>query len=117
MLSRTVEMAACVDQLNLPSLLSFEFILRRLQVIEEAHVLSPSMPSYDAAEHRMGEQHKKGAVLVFPKLAKQVATRVKAETELAKEKRLSREEKKLIGKKSGKGDKGTGRGDAEAAAS
>lgn len=84
----------------------FEHLLRRLQLIEEAHVLSPSTPSYDGAEHWMGTGRRKGGVLVFPELARHVATRVCEETEVAKERRKAREERRLApsgGKSDGKG--------------
>lgn len=105
-LSYAIELACTVDQLNVASLVCFEHLLRRLQLIEEAHILSPSAPSYDGAEHWMGAGRRKGGVLVFPELAKHVATRVREETEVAKERRKAREERRLAssgGKSRGKG--------------
>ena len=41
-LSQALEYAATIDQINVPSLLSLEYLLRRLQLIEEAHALAPT---------------------------------------------------------------------------
>ena len=57
LISHTIELAITVDQLNVASLVSFELMLRRLQLIEEAHSLTPGAPSYEGSEHWMGQQH------------------------------------------------------------
>ena len=87
-----------------------ELLLRRLQLIEEAHALSPSAPSYEGSEHWMGTGRRRGAVLVDPRLSKHVATRVKDETEVAKERRKAREERRLTKPSKPDRPKGDGKG-------
>ena len=50
-LSRILDSMACADQLNLPALQSAELICRRLQVIREAHRISPGQPDYSSADY------------------------------------------------------------------
>lgn len=109
-LSHCIELAATVDQLNVSSLLCCERLIRRVQLIEEAHVLAPHAPSYDGAEHWMGSGRRRGGALVFPALAKHVATRVRKETEVAKERRKAREERRMAPAKKCGGGKGGGGG-------
>eukprot|EP00973_Karenia_brevis_P090583 12403313-Karenia_brevis.AAC.1 len=45
-ITRVLESMLQVDQLNVPALQSAELLCRRMQVIEEAHRLSPSSPDY-----------------------------------------------------------------------
>lgn len=86
------------------SLIPFEFLVRRLQLIEEAH-------SYEGSEHWMGSGRRKGGVLVSPAFAKHVATRVREDTEVAKERRKAKEERRMA-----PGKKGGGKGGDDAAA-
>ena len=107
-ISHCVELASTVDQINIGSLACFEQLIRRLQLIEEAHVMSPANPSYDGAEHWLGNGRRKAGVLVFLQLARHVAGKVREETEVAKERRKAREERRLVpprGQKGGKKDK------------
>ena len=97
------------------SLSAFELLIRRLQFIEEAHLLTPGAPAYEAAEHWLGSGRKKGGVLINPQLAKHVAERVKDETAVFKERRKAREERVLTpaakkGKAGGKGAAASGGG-------
>ena len=103
-ISQVIETACTVDQLNVPSLLSFEHLVRRLQLIEEAHVLSPTSPSYEGSEHWLGTGRRRGGVLINPSLAKHVASRIRDETEVAKERRKACEEKRLVPNSKKKGD-------------
>jgi len=113
LLSSVIELAATVDQLNLSSLASFEMLVRRIQFIEEAHVISPQAPVYEAAEHWLGTGRKKGGVLISPLLAKHVADRVKDETAVSKERRKAREERVLNPKVKAKAKAGAGKGDSK----
>jgi hypothetical protein len=115
LLSQVIEAAATVDQLNVSSLVSFESLIRRLQFIEEAHAISPTAPSYEAAEHWMGSNRRKGGILINPALMKHVAEKVKDETSVAKERRKAKEERRLAPahKKKGGGKGGSGAGAAD----
>lgn len=94
-LSRILEAMACVDQLNLPALQGAELMCRRLQVIREAHRISPSAPDYSAADHFMGWRFRKGQQGVDSDLAAHVANELKAEAAISKEARKAREEANL----------------------
>ena len=91
-LSRVLESLACVDQLNLPALQGVELICRRLQVIREAHRISPGARDYSAADHFMGWKYRKSGSGVDSELAAHVANELKAEASIAKEARKAREE-------------------------
>ena len=91
-ISRVLESFACVDQLNLPALQGVELLCRRLQVIREAHRISPSSPDYSAADHFMGWKYRKSGQGVDSGLAQHVANELKAEASIAKEARKAREE-------------------------
>ena len=91
-LSRIFESMICVDQLNPSGLQSVELVVRRMQVIREAHRISPSAPDYSAADHFMGWKFKKQAQGVDASLAAHVANELKTEAAIAKEARKAREE-------------------------
>ena len=115
-LPRSIDLAASFDGLNMPNLACFEYLIRRMQLIEEAHVKCPEAPDYSASEHFMGTGDRPGGALVSPELNRHVAGRLKDESSIQKEKRLAREEKvaqKLTPKG---GPKGAGRGGADAGA-
>ena len=82
----------CVDQLNLPALLSGEYAVRRLQLIKEAYRLSPSAPDFSAADFFMGWGARRHGAVIDPNLAKHVAMQLKADAEIQKEARKAREE-------------------------
>ena len=94
-LSEAIEMLVCFDQVQVCNLAGCELLIRRLQLIEEAHVLSPGAPSYEGSEHWLGTGRRKGGVLVAPALAKHVAEKVRDEHAVAKERRKAREERRL----------------------
>ena len=66
--SSVIELAATVDQLNLAYLASLEVLFWRIQFIEEAHVVSPLAPLYEAAEHWLGIGRKEEGVPISPML-------------------------------------------------
>lgn len=76
-LSRIMEAMITVDQLNIGSLQSSELIMRRLQVIREAHRISPSAPDYSSADHFMGWKWKKATQGIDAGLAAHVAGELK----------------------------------------
>ena len=91
-LSRILESLVVVDQLNAPSLQSAELICRRLQVIREAHRISPGQPDYSAADTMMGWKYRRSGQGIDSALAAHVANELKAEAAIAKEARKAREE-------------------------
>ena len=91
-LSRILESMLVVDQLHVPALQSAELVVRRMQVIREAHRISPSAPDYSAADLYMGWKYRKATQGVDPGLAAHVASELKNEAAVAKEARKAREE-------------------------
>ncbi|CAK8991991.1 unnamed protein product [Durusdinium trenchii] len=91
-LSRILESIVTVDQLNVSGLQGIELLVRRLQVIREAHRILPSSPDYSSAEFFMGWKYRKGAHGVDPDLAHHVAAELKSEAMILKESRKAKEE-------------------------
>lgn len=91
-LSRILESMAVIDQLNIPALQSAELICRRLQVIREAHRISPGQPDYSSADYFMGWRYKKSGQGIDSGLAAHVANELKSDAAIAKESRKAREE-------------------------
>ena len=91
-LCRVFDSMLCVDQLNVPALHSAELLCRRLQLIEEAHRVSPSAPDYSAADHFMGWAARQHGATVAPHLREHVATNLRGDAAIAKEARKAREE-------------------------
>ena len=110
-LGRILESLITVDQLNICALQGAELICRRLQVIREAHRISPSSPDYSSADHFMGWKWRRSAQGVDMQLASHVAQALKDEAAIAKEARKAREEQSMRRKNPGKGAQGGGGGD------
>lgn len=110
-LSRILEALVTVDQLNICALQGAELICRRLQVIREAHRISPSSPDYSAADHFMGWKWKRSGQGVDMQLAAHVAQALKDEAAIAKEARKAREEQSMRRRNPGKNAQGGGGGD------
>ena len=89
-ITRVVE-AFVIDQVNLPNLVGGELLLRRWQVIREAHRVSPGAPDYSSADIFMGWQYRRGDGVHQP-LAKFVADELKDQAAIAKESRKAKEE-------------------------
>ena len=100
-LSRVLDMAIKFDGLNVTNLACFELIVRRKQLIAEAHSYAPGAPSYEAADHFMQTGFRPGGAIVVPSLTKAVSEKLHQEGQILKERRKLREEK---------GNKGRGRG-------
>ena len=91
-LSRILESLITVDQLNICALQGVELIVRRMQVIREAHRVSPSNPDYTSADHFMGWKFRKSTQGIDAGLAAHVASELKTEATILKEARKAREE-------------------------
>ena len=107
-LSRVLESMVTVDQLNICSLQGCELIARRMQVIREAHRISPSSPDYSAADHFMGWRWKRNAQGIDSSLSAHVASELKNEAAIAKEARKAREEQNARRQNPGKKGQGGG---------
>ena len=90
-ITRVMEAFVTVDQVNVPNLKGCELLIRRWQLIREAHRISPTAPDYSAADVIMGWAYRKGDG-VEPSLAKYVAGELRDQASIAKEARKAREE-------------------------
>ena len=102
-----------VDQLNVCSLQAAELLVRRMQVIREAHRISPSNPDYSASDHMMGWRYKKGGQVIDAALAAHVATELRNEAAILKEARKAREEENNRRRGAGKNQAQSSGGDAK----
>ena len=109
-ISSVLDIAVITDRLNVKNLVSFELLLRRLQLQESAITESPENPSYEGARHFMGIGERRGGALIAPALSQYVAAELGKEAAILKEKRKAREAR-------GKGSGKTGAAEGQAAAS
>ena len=114
-IAKVFEAGAEVDQLNLPSLKSFELLAKRMQCIEAAHMHSPSNPDYSMSEDIMGWGPQRGAALVAPSTLKYASDKARDRAAILKEGRKLAEELKLRKSplKAPKGPKGGHKGDSK----
>ena len=91
-LSHALDLAIKYDCLNVVNLASFEVLIRRKQLLAEAHVI-PGAPSYEAADFFMGKRYRPGGAIVVPSLTEHVARRMHEESQVQKEKRKMLENK------------------------
>eukprot|EP00438_Fugacium_kawagutii_P011539 Skav230147 [mRNA] locus=scaffold1301:267704:272380:+ [translate_table: standard] len=68
LLARVLDACICYDCLNPSNLLCMELVVRRRQLIAQAHSLNPSAPSYDGADLFLGNQYRSGGGIVVPSL-------------------------------------------------
>ena len=101
-ITRAIEAFCMVDQVNVPNLKGCELLLRRWQLIREAHRLSPGSPDYSSADIFMGWEYRRGEG-VNPALAKFVAGELRDQAQIAKESRKAREEMASRKKPGGRG--------------
>lgn len=92
-LSRAIDLGIRYDCLNIANLASFELLIRRKQLIAEAHVGTPGAPSYEGSDYYMGVRHRPGGGIIVPSLQEYVARRMHEDSQIQKEKRKLREQK------------------------
>ena len=88
-LARVIEAFVMVDQVNLPNLKGGELLLRRWQLIKEAHRICSTQPDYSASDHLMGWELDSGVV---QSLTKHVSEQLHDQAAIAKEPRKAKEE-------------------------
>ena len=111
-LSKIIETAAEIDQINVPTIAALEIAIRRLQLIEAAYATNPHAPDYSLADFYMGYATAKGNAIVAPGLAKFVAGKASERSATRKEARKFLDEQRMRtpgGGKKQKGDKGDGK--------
>ena len=92
-LSKVLDAAIKFDRLNIYNSLAFEMVVRKKQLLREAHVGNPAQPSYEASDYFMGVRYRPGGGIVIPSLTEHVAKRMCEESQVLKEKRNMREAK------------------------
>eukprot|EP00438_Fugacium_kawagutii_P025119 Skav230792 [mRNA] locus=scaffold312:103074:108500:+ [translate_table: standard] len=99
-IARAIDLAISYDALNVCNLASFELLIRRRQLLADAHTYNPSAPSYEGSDHYMGTTYRPGGAIVVPELVKHVSDRMHLESQILKERRKQAE---LKGKGRGAG--------------
>ena len=67
-LSKVLDAAVKIDGLNFCNSLAFEMIVRRKQLLCEAHVGNPGQPSFEGSNYFMGVRYRPGGEIVIPSL-------------------------------------------------
>lgn len=101
----------CFDQLNLMGLGCAELLVRRLQLIEAAHLHNPGNPDYTGARYYLGDTGMQAGTIVAPELTRHVSEALKSDSKVMKEARIAREEqthRRDKKKGGGKGDNDEG---------
>lgn len=106
-LAQVLDLAISFDCLQISNLASFEMIVRRRQLLAEAHSYDPSAPNFQGADYWLGNRYKQGGAIVMTSLTEHVAKRLQADSAILKEKRKLEEAK---GKGGGKGSKAAPKG-------
>ena len=106
-LARVIEAFVMVDQVNLPNLKGGQLLLRRWQLIKEAHRICPTQPDYSASDHFMGWELDSGVV---QSLTKHVSEQLRDQAAIAKESRKAKEELSYRNQHGGGRGRGRGRG-------
>ena len=100
-LAEIFETAGCYDQLILSSLAFVELLVRRWQMIVDAHSRNPLAPNYEASEYYSGQR--RGKMGISPALSAHVARTMKDESEIDRQRHKANEARGRGGGQ-GKGD-------------
>ena len=92
-LSQILDTAIHYDALQVCNLASFELLVRRKQLIADAHSYNPTSPSYEGASYYLGTKYKPGGAIVVPSLTEHVSKKLQADSAILKERRKLEEAK------------------------
>lgn len=92
-LARAIDLAITYDALQVSNLASMELLIRRRQLIAQAHQYNPSAPSYDGADHFMGTSYRPGSGVIVQELTEYVSRQMHQESLILKERRKQAEMK------------------------
>ena len=109
-LSRILDTALVYDALNVSNLACMELVVRRKQLLAEAHSYNPMAPSYEGADHYMGTAYRPGGAIVTPELTEYVARKMQQESSILKERRKLSEATGSKGKRQGQSKGSTPKG-------
>eukprot|EP00435_Cladocopium_sp_Y103_P076176 s26_g80.t1 len=112
-LARILDTCISYDCLNASNLACMELVVRRRQLIAQAHSLNPAAPTYEGADLFLGNQYRAGGGICVPALKEYVSKGLHAEAQILKERRKLAEARGRGGGGPGKGD-GRGRGAGQA---
>ena len=90
-ISRALDFGITCDGLNCKNLVITEYLLRRMQLIEEVHREDPKNPNWEGSDFYMGTPEAKGGALLAPGLRRHVAEQLSREAAILKEKRKARD--------------------------
>ena len=107
-LAQILETAVTYDALSVVNLACMELLVRRRQLLAEAHVGNPSAPSYEGGEYFLGAGRTAAGAVIAPALTNHVAEKMRADASIQKERRKLAETRTLPSPK--KPAKGAGRG-------
>jgi hypothetical protein len=107
-LSQAIDLAVMYDGLCISNLACFELLIRRKQLLAEAHVHNPGAPNYEGADHWLGMGCRPGGAIVVQALTQHVSGKMEAESRILKERRKAGENRAALGR--GGGGRGRGRG-------
>lgn len=92
-LAQILDTAISFDCLQVSNLASFELLVRRRQLLAEAHSYDPTSPNFQGADYWLGSRYKHGNAIVINSLTEHVAKRLQADSQILKEKRKLEEAK------------------------
>ena len=72
-LSQVLDVAVRFDALQICNLASFELLVRRRQLVADAHSYNPSSPNYEGASYYLGTKFKPGGGHSVSRACQQVA--------------------------------------------
>ena len=107
-LAQILETAVTYDALSVVNLACMELLVRRRQLLAEAHLGNPSAPSYDGGEYFLGAGRTAPGAVIAPALTNHVAEKMRADASIQKERRKLAETRTLQPPR--KPAKGAGRG-------
>ena len=103
-LAQILETAVTYDALNVNNLACMELVVRRRQLLAEAHVANPSAPSYEGGDYFLGAGRTASGAVIAPALTSHVSDRLRGDAAIQKEKRKIAENRTLqVPRKQGKG--------------
>ena len=86
-LAQILDTAISFDCLQVSNLACFELLVRRRQLLAEAHSYDPTSPNFQGADYWLGSRYKPGNAIVINSLTEHVAKRFQADSQILKEKR------------------------------
>ena len=92
-LSQILDVAISYDCLQVSNLACFELLVRRKQLLAEAHAYNPNSPNYQGADYWMGTKYRQGGGIVISSLTEHVARKLHADSQILKERRKLEEAK------------------------